>query len=124
MPDKHTVTFLNRLGKTTATGLTWTPGRVASFRKDHKIPVFCEGERQKRGEFTIEDAADQLGIGKTKVRRLIQHEILSATQVCPGTPWIIRKDDLLSEKVQKAAHSKLSRRPLPDNSEQQTFNFQ
>jgi excisionase family DNA binding protein len=124
MPDKHIVAFLNRIGKTTAKGHTWNPVRLRSFRKNNNIPVYREGERQEREEFTVDEASSKLGIGSTKVRRLIQHKILPARQVCSGAPWIISKRDLEAEAIKKAANSKLSKRPLSGNSKQKVLNFQ
>jgi hypothetical protein len=124
MPDKHMVAFLNRIGKTTAKGHTWNPVRLRAFRSNNNISVYHEGERQERDEFTIHEASLELGIGQTKVRRLIQHKILSAKQVCPGAPWIISKKDLESEMTKNAAHSKLPRRPFAENPKQKTLNFQ
>jgi hypothetical protein len=49
---------------------------------------------------------------------------LPAKQVCSGAPWIISKKELESERIKKAAHSKLPRRPLSKNSKQKTLNFQ
>jgi DNA invertase Pin-like site-specific DNA recombinase len=124
MPDKHIVAFLNRIGKTTAKGHTWNPVRLRAFRNNNNIPVYREGERQEREEFTVDEASLKLGIGSTKVWRLIQHKILPARQVCPGAPWIISKKVLESEAVKKAAHSKLPRRPLSKNPKQKMLNFQ
>jgi len=124
MPDKHIVAFLNRIGKTTAKGHTWNPVRLRSFRNNNNITVYREGERQERKEFTVDEASSILGIGSTKVRRLIHHKSLPARQVCSGAPWIISKKDLESEAVKKAAHSTLPKRPCSVNSKQKTFNFQ
>lgn len=124
MPDKHIVAFLNRIGKTTVKGCTWNPVRLRAFRSNNKIPVYREGERQEREEFTVDEASSKLAIGTTKVWRLIQHKILPARQVCPGAPWIISKKDLESEAVKKAAHSKLPKRPLSANVKQKVLNFQ
>jgi DNA invertase Pin-like site-specific DNA recombinase len=124
MPDKHIVAFLNRIGKTTVKGHTWNPVRLRAFRNNNNISVYRVGERQEREEFTLDEASSKLGIGSTKVWRLIQHKILPARQVCPGAPWIICKRDLESEAVKKAAHSKLPKRPFSDNLKQKVFNFQ
>lgn len=124
MPDKHIVAFLNRIGKTTVKGHTWNPVRLRAFRNNNNIPVYREGERQEREEFTVDEASSKLGIGSTKVWRLIQHKILPARQVCAGAPWIISKKDLESEAAKKAAHSKLPKRPLSVNTKQKVFNFQ
>ena len=124
MPDKYIVAFLNRMGKKTAKGHSWNPVRVRSFRNKNNIPVYLEGERQEREEYTVDEASERLGIGNTKVWRLIQHKILPAKQVCSGAPWIISKKDIESETIKKAAHSMLPKRPLSENSKQKVFKFQ
>ena len=86
--------------------------------------MYREGERLDRGELTVYETSDKLGIGKTKVWRLIQHKILPAKQVCPGAPWIILKKDLESEKIIEAANAKLPKRPLSGSPKQKTLNFQ
>lgn len=124
MPDKNIVAFLNRMGKTTAKGHTWNPVRLRAFRNNNNIPAYIEGERQARGEFTVDEASSKLGIGSTKVRRLIQHKILPARQVCSGAPWIISEKDLEAEAIKKAAHSNLPKRPFSKNAKQKVLNFQ
>jgi excisionase family DNA binding protein len=123
MPDKHIVGCLNRLGTRTASGLTWTPARVCSFRKDHRIPVFQEGERQQRNELTPEEVSRELGISVSKVRKLIKRGILPAKQVCTGAPWLIQEEDLTLEQVQHATQSTLNSCPLTPGSKQNTFVF-
>ena len=97
---------------------------MRSFRNKNNIPVYLEGERQEREEYTVDEASERLGIGKTKVWRLIQHKILPAKQVCSGAPWIISKKDIESETIKKAAHSMLPKRPLSEKSKQKVFKFQ
>ena len=98
--------------------------RLCAFRNNNNIPIFCEGERQEREEFTIDEASTKLGVSKTKVTRLIKNKILPAKQVCVRAPWIIAKDDLENETVIKAAHSKLPKNPLSLNLKQKVLNFQ
>ncbi len=112
MPDKNIVWCLNRLGKRTATGLTWTPVRVCAFRKDHHISVYKEGEREQRGEMTPEEVSHELGISFSKVRKMIKCGILPATQVCTGAPWLIQKEALTLEQVQHAVKTTSSSRPF------------
>ena len=124
MPDKHIVTFLNRIGKTTAKGHTWNPVRLRAFRSNNNIPVYREGERQERGELTVNEASDELSISRTKVWRLIQEKTLHARQVCSGAPWIICGKDLESKAVKTAAQSRPSRGPRSIDPKQKTLNFQ
>ena len=82
MPDQHIAGFLNRQRKRTATGLTWTPQRVCSFRKDYRIPVYKEGEREKRDEMVIDEISKELNISVSKVRKLVKQGIIPAKQAC------------------------------------------
>jgi hypothetical protein len=45
MPDKAIASLLNRAGKTTGKGNSWTQGRVCSLRNKQTIAVYQEGER-------------------------------------------------------------------------------
>lgn len=102
MPDQGIAALLNRLGKRTAHGHTWTKARVCSFRNDHGIPLYQAGERQARGEMTLEEAASHLGVSKMTVHRLIQKSLLPARQACAGAPWMIRRADLERPIVNQA----------------------
>jgi excisionase family DNA binding protein len=93
-PDQSIVAILNRLGLRTGRGHTWTEGRLRIFRRDHDIPVYEEGERQARGELTLEEAAAMLKTSTETIRRLIARQILGAQQACKGAPWIIQRADV------------------------------
>jgi hypothetical protein len=84
MPDMGIAAALNRAGKTTAKGHSWTRTRVASLRKDHNIAVYREGERAERGEVTLDEAAEALAVSPATVRRLIVEGALPANQSCKG----------------------------------------
>jgi len=87
MPDMGIAAALNRTGKTTAKGHSWTRTRVASLRKDHNIAVYRDGERAERGEATLDEAAERLAVSPATVRRLIVEGVLPASQICKGAPW-------------------------------------
>jgi excisionase family DNA binding protein len=93
-PDQGIVSILNRLGMRTGHGNTWTEGRLRVFRRDHDIPVYQEGERQARGELTLEETANLLHCSKESVRRLIECKALNAHQTCKGAPWIIPRAEV------------------------------
>ncbi|MER9001965.1 hypothetical protein NKH58_30155 [Mesorhizobium australicum] len=57
MPDRAIASVLNRAGKTTGRGNGWTQSRVCSLRNHNEIPAYREGERQERGEVTLDEAA-------------------------------------------------------------------
>lgn len=96
MSDKQIAAQLNRMGIKSAKGHTWTRTRVGNFRKINGIPNYTPGEREARGELTIDDVAAKLGVSYSTVQRMIQRKQLPAIQVCPGAPWIIRADDVKS----------------------------
>jgi excisionase family DNA binding protein len=123
LPDGGVAALLNRLGHRTVKSLTWTAGRVRSFRSDHDIDVHLEGEREARGELTLEQAASALRTSKMTVLRMISNGVLPARQVCRGAPWVIRKDDL------EGAHDRMANLPraggaLPENPDQISLNLQ
>ena len=93
-PDASIAAILNRLGLRSGRGHTWTDVRVRSFRNDHQIPVYVDGERLARGELTLQETATALSVSTETVRRLIARKQLTARQACVGAPWIIRADDV------------------------------
>jgi DNA invertase Pin-like site-specific DNA recombinase len=103
LPDKMIASQLNRMGRKTGKGHTWTESSVRTTRSYHKIPVYVEGERQNRGEMTMDKAASLLKISQSSMRRLILRRIIPAKQLCPGAPWIIKKTDLEKQEVQQWA---------------------
>jgi hypothetical protein len=93
-PDERIAAVINRLGHRTAQGHTWTAARVCSIRNSHGIAAYREGERQERGELTVDEAATALRVVPTTVLRLIHRKVLHARQACPQAPWTIRQVDL------------------------------
>ena len=124
MSDNAITGVLNRLGKKTATGLTWTPARICAFRQGNHIPVYKKGEREARGEMTPEEVSHALGISVSKVRKMIKLNILPASQVCTGAPWLIKKNVLALEQVQQAITSTVSSAPLTPDLKQQPLELQ
>jgi excisionase family DNA binding protein len=118
MPDQTIAAVLNRLGKSTGHGHSWTRGSVCSLRHQNGVAIHRPGERAERGEATINEAAVALDISTTTVRRLIASGALSAIQPCKGAPWIIRRADLACASVRDEAGARRSRRPPPDDRQQ------
>lgn len=119
-PDQGIAATLNRLGKRTARGHTWTESRVCSFRHDHDIATYCQAERLDRGELTLEEAAKTLGVSTMTVRRFIERKILAAQHACAGAPWIVRRDDL--DRVH--AEPTLGAGPRTANADQISLQFE
>ena len=95
--DKTIAAILNRLGYKTGQEKTWNASRVAGLREYHKIAPF-----QKQDDWiTQEEAARELQVSDTAVKRLIRERVLPAKQVVKFAPWIIEKKDLLLPAVQQ-----------------------
>ena len=94
LPDDKIASVLNRLMIRTGKDNTWTQQRVRTFRNDHGIAIYHEGERAQRGEVVLHEAATRLGVSKMTVVRLIKDGVLPAKQTCVGAPYVIREADL------------------------------
>jgi excisionase family DNA binding protein len=119
-PDASIAAILNRGGKRTGRGNTWTESRVRSHRSAHGIAVYRDGEMAERGELTLEQTAQRLTVSKMTVLRLIGSGVIRARQVCKGAPWAIPEAELTGLDARTA----LIRRPLPQNPDQQSIIFQ
>jgi excisionase family DNA binding protein len=114
MPDETIAAVLNRSGKSTGHGNSWTRGRICSLRRQYDIAIYRHGERADRGEATLDEAAAALALSQSTIRRLIAEGALPANQHCKGAPWIIRQADLERDEIRRHADARRSRRPLPD----------
>jgi excisionase family DNA binding protein len=123
MPDKHIAAVLNRAGKSTGKGNSWTRGRVCSLRNQQTIEPYREGERAERGEVTLDEAAMVLNVSASTVRRLIEDGTLPAQQLCKGAPWVIRSSDLERTEVSQAAQARRLRRPSSGNPHQKELDL-
>jgi excisionase family DNA binding protein len=115
MPDESIAAVLNRSGKSTGRGQSWTRTRICSLRYQKEIAAYREGERAERGEATLNEAAELLSVSPSTIRRMLNAGILPANQLCKGAPWIIRHADLQHEDVRREAQRRRSRRPASDN---------
>ncbi len=112
MPDKQIAGQLNRMGIRSAKGHSWTRIRVGNFRNLHDIARYQPGERQARGDLSIEDVAARLGVSYMTVLRMIQRQDLPASQACPGAPWIIREAALHAVSSRDSASKEPEAAPL------------
>jgi excisionase family DNA binding protein len=123
MPDKAMAALLNREGFKTGRLNGWTQSRVCSFRNQHSISVYRDGERAARGETTLSEAADLIGCSAMTVLRMIREGILTGQQHCRGAPWIIKRSDVEAIGASGRAISR-TKRPLPSNPDQAIIEFQ
>ena len=115
LPDNAIAAILNRSGKTTAHGASWTRTHVRGLRNTHGIAVYREGERAERGEVTLDEAAEILQVSRATAYRMVTNGVLPAQQLCAGAPWIIRLVDLQLDTVRRDAEARRSRRPISHN---------
>jgi DNA invertase Pin-like site-specific DNA recombinase len=123
MPDQAIASVLNRAGKSTGRGNGWTRSRVCVLRNHRGIAAYRDGERQERGELTLEEAAEVLKVSEATARRLISTAIVPARQLCKGAPWVIRAVDLESKAVRQAAADRRLRRPQSQDPRQDFLAF-
>ena len=103
-PDAKIAGILNRQGRTTATGLSFTANRVSSLRTHWKIPCFEPKQQVQDGEcMTIEKAALVLGIAPSTLHRCLNDGFIAGEQITPGAPWRIRINDELRSRFVESA---------------------
>lgn len=108
-PDKAIAAILNRLGYKTGQEMTWNASRVVGVRWYHEIPGF----QKQDGWLTQEQAARELQVSNTVVKRLIREGFLPATHVVECAPWVIERKDLALPVVQKQVNAVRCGRKLP-----------
>jgi len=108
-PDKAIAAILNRLGYKTGQEKAWNASRVAGVRGYHEIAPF----QKQEGWVTQEQAATELKVSDTVVKRLIREHILPAKHVVEYAPWIIDRKDLSLPAVQQHVKAVHDGRRLP-----------
>lgn len=108
-PDKAIAAILNRLGYKTGQEMTWNASRVSGVRWYHEIVGF----QKQEGWLTQDQAARELQVSDTVVKRLIRERILPATQVVEYAPWVIERKDLALPAVQEQVNAVRCGRKLP-----------
>jgi hypothetical protein len=107
--DQTIAATLNRLGFKTGGGKTWRLHSVHNARYLHRLKNY----RKENAWVTIEQAAEELGVSHTVIRRLIRERTLPAKQVVASTPWIIARESLTISDVQNAVQAVRAGRQLP-----------
>jgi excisionase family DNA binding protein len=99
-PDAIIAGVLNRQGKKTATGESFTANRVSSLRQHWKIPCYQAPTNSPEGELlTVQAAADQLGVAASTLLRWLMDGFIGGEQVTPGAPWRIRLTQQLRDLI-------------------------
>ena len=113
--DATTAATLNRLGDRTGTGKAWRAHSIASVRYQYRLPNFATG----KDWLTLKQAAQQLGVSESVVKRLMTQGTLPASQAVAVAPWVMRRVDLDLQAVQSQVQTvqarglRSSRQPAP-----------
>jgi len=111
-PDGQIARVLNRLGYRTGADNAWAAGRVQTLRSYHRIAAF-DPAVDGTAFLTMERAAAELSVSAMTIRRLITAGVLTARQPMPYAPWIITREALGTDRVQRAIAAVKRGRPLP-----------
>lgn len=109
-PDRELAVSLNRMRCESGRGETWTTVRVREMRERLGVPDYDPADAG--GEMvSLAKAAERLGICVGSAKSLAQKGILPATQIMPGSQWLVPAASLTSEAVQIGVQRVVSRRP-------------
>jgi DNA invertase Pin-like site-specific DNA recombinase len=91
---------LNRQGRKTARGESFTANRVNSLRSHWNIPRYQPPAQPPDGELlTVEAAANQLRVAPSTLLRWLNDGFIGGEQVTPGAPWRIRMTQELKNLI-------------------------
>jgi hypothetical protein len=95
-PDATIAGILNRQGRRTPRGLSYTASRVQGLRHYWDIPCHQPtGDPQEGEPLTVADAAAELGLAPSTLHRWLNDGFIAGEQLTPGAPWRIRLTDQL-----------------------------
>lgn len=109
-PDRELAVSLNRMLCKTSDGESWTTVRVREMRERLGIPEY-DATKVDVPVISLTKAAETLGICLGSAKSLVQRGILPATQILPGSPWMIPVEALSSEAVRIGVQGVVDRRP-------------
>jgi len=95
-PDAVIAGILNRQGRRTARGMSYTASRVQSLRYHWHIPCHQPSGQAPEGDLlNVTAAARQLKIAPSTLLRWLNDGFIAGEQVTPGAPWRVRLTDEL-----------------------------
>ncbi|KAB0455420.1 recombinase family protein [Agrobacterium radiobacter] len=109
-PDRELAVSLNRMLCKTGDGESWTTVRVRDMRERLGIPEY-DATKVDIPMISLMKAAEKLGICVGSAKSLVQRGILPATQILPGSPWMVPVEALSSEAVRIGGQGVIDRRP-------------
>jgi DNA invertase Pin-like site-specific DNA recombinase len=109
-PDRELAVSLNRMRCKTGDGETWTTVRVKEMRERLGLPDY-DPTRPDGATISLMKAAERLGICVGSAMSLVRRGTLPATQIVPGSPWLVPVEALSSEPVRLGVQRVIARRP-------------
>ncbi len=91
-PDQQIAAVLNRQGRRTGTELPFTEARVKGARQRAGIAAALPPDPDSE-TVTIQQAASELDVSTSTIRRWLREGLLPGEQVTPNAPWRIRLTD-------------------------------
>ncbi len=90
-PDRDLAVSLNRMRCKSGDGETWTTVRVREMRERLGIAEFIPDKAEGQ-TISLMKAAERLGISVGSAKSLALKGVLPATQIMPGSPWLVPVD--------------------------------
>ena len=110
-PDRELAVSLNRMRCKTSDGETWTTVRVREMRERLGIAEYDPAKADDQ-MISLMKAASWLGICVGSAKSLVLRGILPATQIMPGSPWMVPVEALTSQAVRIGVQRVIDRRPI------------
>jgi hypothetical protein len=92
-------------------GETWTTVRVGEMRERLGMPDYDPAQADTQMISPMK-AAERLGICVGSAKSLVLKGILPATQIMPGSPWVVPVETLTSEVVRIGVQRVIARRSV------------
>jgi hypothetical protein len=108
-PDRELAMSLNRMRCKTGDGETWTTVRVREMRERLGIAEYCPAKDDGQ-MISLAKAAERLSICVGSAKRLVLRGALPATQIMPGSPWLVPAAALTSESARIEVQRVIDRR--------------
>ena len=101
LDDTQIARVLNKQGRRTGAGNPFSLSRVCSLRQKNAIPARPKPPAADpvSGPFTSDQAADELGVTSTTIKRWIRDGLLPGTQLAPHAPWQIRLTEAVRRRL-------------------------
>ena len=112
--DDAIARVLNKLGRHTGKGMSWSQIGVKTARRLYGIAGHVR-TLEDPNVFTLAGAARHLGVSDTTIKRMVAASVLPMNQLAPIAPWELQRSALDSEPARKVvAHlKKTGRLELP-----------